>query len=122
MGSGRINPNHVPIIHFFPGTHGLIVPFFPHEVTPGTLPIVSVTERQVRLNPVGLDPVRLNSEHSQTVLDAFSEAGSCSTSLSGMQSSPGLMWSTEESGQEGEIHGVPSEIGWKSSWTAGEHQ
>lgn len=110
MGPGRTNPKHVSIIIFLPGTHGLVVPFSPHEVTPRTLPIVPVNERQVRLNPVRLNPARLNPEHSQTVLDEFSEVGSCSTNLSGMQSSPGLAWSTEEPGQEGKIRGIPSGI------------
>lgn len=110
MGPGRTNPKHVSIIIFLPGTHGLVVSFSLHEVTPRTLPIVPVNERQVRLNPVRLNPARLNPEHSQTVLDEFSEVGSCSTNLSGMQSSPGLAWSTEEPGQEGKIRGIPSGI------------
>lgn len=110
MGFGRINPNHVSIINSFPGTHGLLVPFFLHEVTPRAVPIVPVSERQV-----SLDPVRLNSAHSQTVLDECSEVGSCSTSLPGMQSSPELVWNTERSGQEGKIRGIPSKIGWKFS-------
>lgn len=114
---GRINPNHVSIIIFFAGTHGLVVPFFLHEVTPNTLSIVPVSYRQVRLNPV-----RLNSEHSQTLLDEFSEVGSCSTSLSGMQSSPGSCGARKSLGRKGRCVESPLKSDGKSHGLQGEHQ